>query len=104
MLENLTNANPPHEGAQDMPCEEAAPQQLQLSGLLVRGRVERRVRRIVGEQQTEVITYTLGPRSVQVEDWRPTDYYGIGEVVELPVEVGVYNGRPVIRRSSEQEF
>jgi len=73
-------------------------------GLIVRGRVERRIRRHIGENQTEVITYTLGPRMVMVEEWEPKDYFEIGEMLELPVETGVYAGLVNLRISREQEF
>jgi hypothetical protein len=42
-----------------------------LKGLVARGQVLRRQKRQVGDDHTEVVTYTLGPRFVEVEVWAP---------------------------------
>src|SRR4051812_43688109 len=49
-------------------------QELPAMGLVVRGSVVRRRRRQVGENKIEVVTYSLGPRPVEFEVWRPTGY------------------------------
>lgn len=77
---------------------------IQAWGLMVRGRVERRIRRVVGDNHTEVVTYTLGPRSVMVDEWAPERYYQTGEFIELAVEASVYGGRVVFRIIREEEF
>ncbi len=77
---------------------------VQSYGLIARGRVERRIRRVVGENSTEIVSYTLGPRATIVEEWAPASYYQVGEFIELPVEASVYAGRVVFRFSREEEF
>lgn len=76
------------------------------SGLVVKGVVVRRTRKMVGnEEPREVITYTLGPRYVTFEQWEPTRFYQLGEVVEVEVTPSVWNGRVTFMvPRSEEEF
>jgi hypothetical protein len=67
-------------------------------GLIVRGAVMRRSRRFVGEKQTEVVTYIIGPRLVTVEVWEPNgEYAPLGEQVCWPVVPNVWQGRVTFR-------
>jgi hypothetical protein len=61
----------------------------------------RRKRRYVGENQIEVVEYTLGPRLVVVEDWEPTSYAAIGELVAWPVIAHLWNNRVTYRREKD---
>jgi hypothetical protein len=76
------------------------------SGLLVRGFVMRRTRRMVGnDEPREVVTYTLGPRLVTFEHWQPTRFHAVGELVELEVVPSVWNGRVTfLVPRAEEEF
>ena len=62
------------------------------TGLVIRGTVQRRRRREVGEEHVEVVTYTVGPRFAEFEVWRPEQYWGVGEEVEVEVIARVWQG------------
>jgi hypothetical protein len=76
------------------------------SGLAVRGVVMRRTRRMVGnDEPREVVTYTLGPRYVTFEQWEPSSFHAVGEVIEVEVTPNVWNGRVTFMvPRSEEEF
>src|SRR6266581_1775641 len=68
------------------------------AGLIVRGVIQRRIRRHVGENKVEVVTYTLGPRFAEVEHWEPKGvYHPLGAQVEWEVGVSVFQGRWVLQ-------
>jgi len=58
-------------------------------GLVLKGSVVGRSRRIVGEKETELITYKIfaGTNVYFVKDWAPKDYFPLGETVELPITI-----------------
>ena len=58
-------------------------------GLVLRGSVAGRSKRNVGEKKTELVTYKIyaGAKVYFVKDWAPTDYFPVGEVVELPITI-----------------
>lgn len=64
-----------------------------VQGLVARGTVVRRRKREVGDDRTMVVTYTLGPRFIEIDAWRPTSYFQIGEVIEVEVVARSYNGQ-----------
>ena len=68
-----------------------------LEGLIIRGSVTGRTRRIVGDKNIELITYKIlaGENIFFIKDWAPKDYFEIGKSVELPISVKHYqiNGR-----------
>ena len=72
-------------------------------GLVAVGVVMRRKKRTVGENDTEVVTYTLGPKMVDVDVWEPTAYWSVGTVVRLEVEWNIYNGRVTFRQCRVEE-
>lgn len=76
------------------------------TGLIVRGVVLRRTRKMVGnEEPREVVTYTLGPRYVTFEQWQPTHFHAVGAVIEVEVVPSVWNGRVTfLVPRAEQEF
>lgn len=76
------------------------------TGLIVRGFVIRRTRKMVGsDEPREVVTYTLGPRFVTFEHWQPTYFHAVGEVIEVEVVPSVWNGRVTFMvPRAEEEF
>lgn len=58
----------------------------------------------MGDKDTVVVTYTLGPRHVMFDEWGPKELYQVGAYVELAVEPSVYNGRVTFRINNEEEF
>jgi hypothetical protein len=54
--------------------------------------VVRRRRRLVGEANTEVVTYTLDPRFVEFEVWDAADHLPLGAQVEREVQPRLFNG------------
>jgi hypothetical protein len=53
----------------------------------------RRTRSRIGERQTEVVTYEIAPSGMLIRHWSPTTCFAIGQLVETPVRVRVYQGR-----------
>jgi hypothetical protein len=60
------------------------------AGLLVRGAILRRWRKTLGNG-TEVVNYDVG--GVVVTVYRPDGYYPVGEAVELPVSVSLWQSK-----------
>jgi len=58
-------------------------------GLLIKGSVAGRSRRIVGDKEVELITYKIfaGNKVFFVKDWAPENYFSVGQTVELPVSI-----------------
>jgi hypothetical protein len=73
-------------------------------GLVAIGTIQRRTRRVVGENHITVVIYTLGPSGVVVEDWDPPEVRPIGARVVLPIDPGTYQGRVVLRVSRQEVF
>jgi hypothetical protein len=73
-------------------------------GLVVRGTVLRRSRRCVGQDQVEVVTYTVGPRMAIIEVWRPRSYWQIGEFVSVPVVPHVWQSTVTFRLERTDEI
>jgi hypothetical protein len=75
-----------------------------VAGLMVRGTVLGRKRRLVGDDNKEVVTYVIGPeRLVEVEQWTPEKYLPVGENVEFPVVARVYQGRVQFSMAEKEE-
>ena len=74
------------------------------TGLVATGVVQRRTRRVVGDAGTEVVSYTLGPRHVVIDDWEPTSYFQIGEELSVPVTTSVWQGQVTLRILREEAF
>lgn len=53
----------------------------------------RRTRSRVGDRQVEVVNYEVAPAGIRVRHWAPTSYWAIGQQVEVPVRVRVYQGK-----------
>lgn len=63
-----------------------------------------RKRKWVGEHKDkEVVTYTIGPRVVSVEEWEPEAYFAIGEEVEIPVVASIWQNRVMFRRDTTED-
>jgi len=60
-----------------------------LDGLLIKGSVAGRSRRVVGDKKVELVTYKIlaGTKVFFVKDWVPDDYFSVGETVELPISI-----------------
>lgn len=58
-------------------------------GLLLKGSVTGRSRRIVGDKKIELVTYKIfaGNKIFFVKDWAPKDYLSVGDSVELPIYI-----------------
>lgn len=84
-----------------LPRSAGSQRPLDVEGLVACGVVMRRKRRHVGENEIEVIEYTLGPRLIVVEDWEPAGYASIGEVVAWPVVAHLWNNRITYRREKD---
>jgi hypothetical protein len=69
-------------------------------GLVLKGSVAGRTKRIVGEKKTELVTYKIfaGTNIYFVKDWAPKEYYPVGELVELPITIKSFqkDGRVMI--------
>ena len=69
-------------------------------GLVIKGSVTGRTRRIVGDKKTELVTYKIhaGPNMYFVKDWAPKEYYPVGGFVELPINIKSFqkDGRVMI--------
>lgn len=63
----------------------------------MRGVVQRRWRKIIENSGREVVHYLVS--GVEVIEYGPTDYFAIGEVVEVPVTVSAYQAKNGIRYS-----
>ena len=82
------------------------------TGLLVCGMVQERTRRYanVKGSQVEIITYNVSDDAghhYYVEDYAPSDYYEIGEGVEISVYVKPYqkrNGNPAYSLCTQKEY
>lgn len=61
-------------------------------GIFVRGTVVRRSKRYVGEKEDEVVTYgvNVGDAVVDVDDWRPSGYFDVGEQIEIAIVVRAF--------------
>lgn len=69
-------------------------------GLLLRGAVTGRTRRAVGKDKLfTVVTYRIsdGSSDFFVDEWNPTEYYTIGEIVCLPIYVKMYSRNGINR-------
>lgn len=68
-----------------------------VDGLIIKGSVTGRTRRIVGDKNIELITYKIaaGDNIYFVKDWAPKDYFPVGKFIELPITIKSYqtNGR-----------
>ncbi len=76
-------------------------------GLVVRGFVEKRVRKRVGDRRIEVVTYTLGPKHVEFDVFEPESYWAKGEFVEVEVNAKIFRDRVTLTaagRSPGEEF
>ena len=63
-------------------------------GLLLAGTVQGRVKRHVGANNAELVTYKIlaGSKEYYVKDWNPEGvYFKMGEKVMTPVTVKIYN-------------
>ena len=65
------------------------------AGIFIRGKVVRRTKRHVGDDNKEVVTYgvMLNGTIADVADWQPTTYIDIREEVMIPVMVRVFMSR-----------
>ncbi len=68
------------------------------TGLIVVGIVQDRTRRMVPADNptTEIVTYLITDESEKryyIDDYRPAEYYEIGEFVEVPIYVKPYRKR-----------
>ncbi|SDF83802.1 hypothetical protein SAMN05660235_02902 [Sporolituus thermophilus DSM 23256] len=71
-----------------------------LKGLMIRGTVTGRTRRLVGKDKTNtVVTYRIndGSSDYFVDEWNPSEYYTVGEIVCLPVYVKIYSHNSINR-------
>jgi len=61
-------------------------------GLIIRGSVAGRTKRIVGDKNIELVTYKIaaGANIYFIKDWAPKDYFPVGKSVELPIGVKPY--------------
>jgi hypothetical protein len=55
--------------------------------------VIRRWKRLVGQNQVEVVSYEVEPGGVVFQVWAPPSFYSIGEEVQVPVCVRVFQGK-----------
>lgn len=65
-------------------------------GIFIKGIVTGRVRkRDVGTKMAELVTYKIDTDNgaLFVKDWSPTDYIELGESIDMPIRIGVYNGK-----------
>ena len=63
-------------------------------GILISGTVSGRVKRLIGEKQTELVTYKIvaGGKEYYIKDWEPCGkYYKVGEKIISPVTVKIYH-------------
>ena len=63
-------------------------------GLLIRGVITGRTKRSVGKAiERIVVTYRIndGNADLYVDEWSPTEFYSIGELVCLPIYAKVYS-------------
>ena len=63
-------------------------------GLLICGIVQGRVKKLVGENKTELITYKIAANGKEyyVKDWSPNgSYFNMGEKIEAPISVKIYS-------------
>jgi hypothetical protein len=68
------------------------------TGLIVIGTVQDRTRRMVPADNptTEIVTYLVTDESEKryyIDDYRPSEYYEIGEFIEVPIYVKPYRKR-----------
>lgn len=61
----------------------------EVEGLVVKGSVAGRSKRIVGEKKIELVTYKIfaGCKIYFVKDWAPHEYLTVGDFVELPLRI-----------------
>ena len=68
-----------------------------IEGLLVKGSIAGRSRRIVGDKKIELVTYKIiaGNKVFFVKEWEPKEYFPVGQTVELPISIKPFekNGR-----------
>lgn len=43
------------------------------------------------------MTYILQPNGMEVTQWAPKTYFSLGEMIEVPVTVGVFQGKQGLR-------
>jgi hypothetical protein len=71
-----------------------------IEGLILRGSVAGRLRRKVGEKNTDLITYKIfaDGKAYFVKDWAPKNYFNVGSLVELPITIKTFqkNGNILI--------
>jgi len=71
-----------------------------IEGLIVKGTIAGRSRRILGEKNLELVTYKVlaGDKVFFVKNWTPSDYFTVGEPVTLPIIIKTYqkNGHVMI--------
>lgn len=63
-------------------------------GLLMRGAIIGRTKRTIGKDNERiVVTYRIndGNTDFFVDEWSPTEFYSIGDLVCLPVYVKIYS-------------
>ena len=69
-------------------------------GVVLRGSVIGRSKRIVGDKKTELVTYKIyaGTNIYFVKDWAPKDYLTVGDNVELSISIKPFqkDGRVMI--------
>jgi len=60
-----------------------------LEGLLIKGSIAGRSKRVVGDKKLELVTYKVlaGAKVFFVKDWIPDNYFAVGEFVELPISI-----------------
>lgn len=64
-------------------------------GLFIRGIVEGRTKRLVGDKNKEVVKYKLkaGEKTFFIDAWSPEQYLSVGDDVEIPVYVNTYTNK-----------
>ena len=70
-----------------------------IDGLIIKGSVSGRLRRFVGDKNTELITYKIaaGGSIYFIKDWAPKDYFPVGKSVELPITIKSYLANGIVR-------
>lgn len=71
-----------------------------IKGLIIRGAVTGRTKRTVGKDKpSTIVTYRIndGSNDFLVDEWNPSQYYTVGEIVCLPIYVKIYSRNGVNR-------